>query len=363
MSDSARALLDAGTGRQHAGYQLYASVRGVPAIEVAGGEAAPGRAMTPDSLTLWFSAGKPIVPVAVLQLWQSGRLSLDDRVADHVPEFGTDGKESATIRHLLTHRGGFPFADDSLHPDDWPALVATVCAAPAQWAPGTAAGYHGTSAWVVLAELVARIDGRPFEVYARDEIFGPAGMTDTHLRIPEESVGELRPRLALIQDDAVASGEGGYALPFRQFDEAPYLHRMSPGNTARGPARDLGRLYEHLLDSGGALLGPTAAEAMLACHRLGFVDTTYQMNGVAPHPVWGLAHPWALGLSMAANGDVGSRTSARVVASSGAFSSIGFADPETGLVCVVVTTGLLPLAANEQRLAAVCNAVHDDLGL
>lgn len=362
MSDSAKALLDAGVGLEHDGYQLYASVNGAPAIEVAGGVAAPGNPMTPDHLTLWFSAGKPIVPVAVLQLWQRGLLGLDDRVADHLPEFG-NGKEAATIRHLLTHRGGFPYADDSLHPDEWDELVATICAAPGQWAPGTAAGYHGTSAWVMLAELVSRLDGRPFDAYAREEIFAPAGMSDTYLRVAPEDVETVGDRLARIQDSGLRSAEGMDMLSFEQFDDAPYLGRMSPGNTARGPARDLGRLYEHLLDGGGSLLERPAAEAMLACHRLGFIDTTYQMNGVTPHPVWGLAHPWALGLSMCANGDIGSRTSTRVVASSGAFSSIGFADPESGLVCIVVTTGLQPLAANERRLAAACDAVHDDLGL
>ncbi len=363
MTSTAQTLLEAGVGSAHDGYQLYASVDGTPALEVAGGLAAPGSPMTPDHLTLWFSAGKPIVPVAVMQLVQRGRLTLDDRIADHLPEFGNGGKEAATIRHLLTHRGGFPYADDSLHPDEWQELVGTVCAAPAQWQPGTEAGYHGTSAWVVLAELVHRIDGRPFDVYAREEIFEPAGMTDTRLRIGPEEEAELLPRLALIQDGRLRAAEGMDMLGFEQFDQAPYLHRMSPGNTARGPARDLGRLYEQLLDGGGRLLDRTAAEAMLACHRLGYVDSTYAMNGVAPHPVWGLAHPWALGMSMCGNGDVGTRTSTRVVASSGAFSSIGFADPETGLVCVVVTTGLLPLAANEERLAAACDAVHDDLGL
>ena len=276
----------------------------------------------------------------------------------------TAARGSAPSGTLLTCRGGFPFADDSLHPPPWPELVAQVCAAPAMWPPGEVAAYHGTSGWVALAEVVSRITGRPFEDHVREQIFEPLGMANTYVALPPDRLEELQgahPRL--IHDDVLRATEGMEALSFEQFNEDEYLTRLSPGNTARGPARELGRLFEALLAGGRGILSPVTADTVMACHRLGFEDQTYAMNGVRPHPVWGLAHPWALGMSMCANADMGDRNSTRVVGSSGAFSSVAFADPENGLVCVIVTTGLLPLADNERRLAAVANAVHDDLDL
>ena len=156
--DRALARLDEGLSQDHEGYQLYVSLNGETILDEARGEARPGVAMEPSTITLWFSSGKTVTAVAIAQLWEQGRLGLDDPVARYLPEFA-NGKERATIRHLLTHTGGFPYADDSLHPTEWSAMVRQICAAPAAWKPGTVAGYHGTSAHVILGELVRIIDG------------------------------------------------------------------------------------------------------------------------------------------------------------------------------------------------------------
>ena len=97
---------------------------------------------------------------------------------------------------------------------------------------------------------------------------------------------------------------------------------------------------------------------MIACHRRGLVDQTFAGSGARPHPKWGHEYPWGLGVALDGNGDVGSRGSGRVFGCSGAFSSVGFADPENGLVCVIVTNGLIQLLRNEDRLAAVADAVQ-----
>jgi CubicO group peptidase (beta-lactamase class C family) len=70
-------------------------------------------------------------------------------------------------------------------------------------------------------------------------------------------------------------------------------------------------------------------------------------------------YPWGLGVALDGNGDVGSRNSRRVFGSSGAFSSVGFADPEVGLACVIITNGLVDLDRNQARLGATADAVND----
>ena len=68
----------------HNGAQAYVSRCGDPLLDIAIGESVPGRALERDDVMLWYSSGKPVTTAAVLQLWERGRLGLDDRVADYI---------------------------------------------------------------------------------------------------------------------------------------------------------------------------------------------------------------------------------------------------------------------------------------
>ncbi len=74
--------------------------------------------MKTEHLMHWFSAGKPFAVVALGQLWERGLCGLDDPVAQHLPEFAQHGKEAITLRHVLTHTGGFRSRVDL----DWSAV-------------------------------------------------------------------------------------------------------------------------------------------------------------------------------------------------------------------------------------------------
>ena len=91
----------------HVGFQLYVSRGGEVLADVGLGDARPGVSMRSNTLMLWFSAGKPLAAVAIAQLWERGRVDLDDPVCAYIPEFGGHGKATVTLRHLLTHTGGF----------------------------------------------------------------------------------------------------------------------------------------------------------------------------------------------------------------------------------------------------------------
>src|ERR1700704_3747873 len=97
----------------HDGAQAYVSRFGEPLRDIAVGESdpesAPGRALERDDVMLWYSSGKPVTTTAVLQLWERGRLGLDDPVAEYVAGWGA-GKERVTLRQVLTHTGGFTMA-------------------------------------------------------------------------------------------------------------------------------------------------------------------------------------------------------------------------------------------------------------
>ena len=66
-----------------------------------------------DSLVNVFSSGKSLEAIAIAWLEGKGLLSYEGKITEYWPEFGANGKDKTTIRHLLTHRGGL-IPDNSL---------------------------------------------------------------------------------------------------------------------------------------------------------------------------------------------------------------------------------------------------------
>ena len=230
--------------------------------DVAVGEAAPGTPMTPEHLMLWYSSSKPLTAVAVAQLLERGDLHLDDRVGRFVGGWG-NGKEECTVRHVLTHMGGFSRADVRLFDRDvgWEETLAAIAASPAEYRPGTKAGYHPSSGWRVLGEVVRAVDGRPIDQYLREEVMAPAGMTDTWVGIPADDQARLGDRLCPVHwTGHVIPVPKGDTLELREYrverwhNEVWHRAKVEPGGGGRGPASDLGRLYEALLLDEGSRL-------------------------------------------------------------------------------------------------------------
>ncbi|MGB5294300.1 MAG: serine hydrolase domain-containing protein, partial [Thermoanaerobaculia bacterium] len=163
MRQTKRALREALSEGLQSGGQIYVSANGRPVFEEAFGEVRPSESMTTGHLLPWMSSSKPVAAVAVAQLWERGLLALDDRVADHLQEFGTRGKESITIRHLLTHTGGIRMLDVGWPKATFEEIIAKISRGRLEprWVPGQTAGYHLTASWFILGELIRRADGRP----------------------------------------------------------------------------------------------------------------------------------------------------------------------------------------------------------
>ena len=131
---------------------------------------------------------------------ERGNLEIDDRVADHIPEFAQQGKHAITLRHLLTHTAGIRPADlfQSDAPGDayWEEVIEAICGVEPEdgWVPGESAGYHLTAGMTLLAEVVRRVDGRRFEHYVRDEIYEPLGMVDCWVGMPADVHEAYGPR-------------------------------------------------------------------------------------------------------------------------------------------------------------------------
>ena len=136
-----------------------------------------------NSLTTRFNLGsiqKTFTAVAIAQLIQQGRLSLDDTLARHLPDYPNAGAAARiTIRDLLTHRSGvaqFMRADFGDVPVA--AMVKTVAAAPLAFEPGTSQQYSN-GGYVVLGRVIEVVSGKTYDAYVNDNVYRPAGMTST----------------------------------------------------------------------------------------------------------------------------------------------------------------------------------------
>ncbi|MBM3671337.1 MAG: beta-lactamase family protein [Actinobacteria bacterium] len=349
-------LEDQRTKGWHDGAQVYVSRNGEILLDAAVGEAPPGRPLRTDDVMLWYSSGKPLTVVAVLQLWEQGRLDLDDLVSKYLDGWG-NGKERCTLRHVLTHTSGFPMPGDPTYDTDvtWEEAVAATIAAPALWEPGTAAGYHPASGWRVLGAVVEAIDGRRIDAYLRDEVLDPLGMHDTHLGIPVERQRKYGDRIVPVMWSGhrfpSIDEDGSFFMAeyhIEQWHNEPWhIAKVEPAGGMRGPARELGRFYESLLGFGPSILEPRTVEVMRAIHRWGVRDQTFRTN-----------IPWGLGVQV----DFSGGTTRRAFGHGGMASSRGLADPNLGLTMVVVANGLAGYVDAEQRVLEVTDAVYCAFG-
>jgi CubicO group peptidase (beta-lactamase class C family) len=129
------------------------------------------------------SLTKPFTALAIMLLVRDGRLSLDERVADLLPDFPAYGRE-IRIRHLLTHTSGlrayqdFVPASSTRHVKDRDVVALLRRTDTLLFPPGAAFRY-GDSGYAILALVVETVSGQPFAAFMRDRIFAPAGMTST----------------------------------------------------------------------------------------------------------------------------------------------------------------------------------------
>ena len=342
------------------GGQLYVSRGLEPIADLAFGEARPGESLDPGHLMLWLSATKPVAAIAIARLWENGLLDLDDRVAHHIPEFAAGGKEKVTIRHLLTHTGGLRMLNVGWPQEPTEAIVAKICARKLEprWVPGEKAGYHLTSSWFILAELVRRLDGRAFQSYVRDEIFEPLGMVDSWIGMPRERFEAYGQRIApTFNTEVDEPSSQGWESELR-------VTRPSPGGNGRGPMSELGRLYEALLNRGELdgfrLLSPQSVEALTTRQRVGLYDHTFK------HMMdWGLGlivNSLHYGVDTVPYG-YGPHASRRTFGHSGYRSTVAFADPEHSLVVALAVNGTPTDAAHAARTGSLLGAIYEDLAL
>ncbi|GAB6968245.1 serine hydrolase domain-containing protein [Komagataeibacter kakiaceti JCM 25156] len=197
--------------------------------------------MTWDTVFDMASLTKSLITApCIMQLWEAGRIGLDNPVSTYLPEFATGGKGNITIRHLLTHYSGLPPDLDLTQP--WQghdqARGLTMNSRPDL--PAGQKFIYSDINYLALGFLLEKLTGQPLEAYATGHILRPMGLAHSCFR----PAASLLPRIAPTQMD-----ETGHML--RGVVHDPTARRMGGVAGHAGlfsDADDMCRYAQALLD-------------------------------------------------------------------------------------------------------------------
>ena len=239
-----------------------------------------GKAMQPDAMFRICSMTKPITSVAVMMLYEEGRVLLDDPVSKYLPEFknpkvlvkpakgepySIPATKEITIRDLLRHTSGITYQwNEDLGPMYESGGVASgllqydgtigdsvkhLAGLPLLFNPGDKFEYSlGVD---VLGRLVEVISGKPLDEFFRTRIFEPLGMKDTYFFPPDNKLDRLATAYTYYPD------KGLNRFPDTPIKEGSFVY--SADYPSRGPKK---------LFSGGAGLVSTAMDYARFCQMM-----------------------------------------------------------------------------------------------
>ncbi len=302
-----------------------------------------------ETLYLIFSCTKAITSAAAWLLIQEGKLGLGERVADAIPEFATNGKESVLVEQLFTHAAGFPYAPFPQREWTQPgARLRRFSQWRLDWEPGSRFEYHATSGMWVLAELIERRSGLDFRDFVRQRISEPLGLDGLFLGLPAALQGRLadlelvgsppsRQELARLGLEELPAGEVTDEAVLG-FNESSVREAGAPGGGGSTTAGDLALFYQALIDGRGPdgrqIWTPEMLRDVRRVRNPDFVD-----------PLFGKPANRGLGIVVAGPEDqriftgFGRKGSADSFGHGGAGGQIGWADPVSGISVAYFTNG------------------------
>ena len=141
---------------------------------------------TPDTRFRLGSITKQFTAMLTLQLVEQGKIKLDGKIADYLPDYRKDIGEKVTVHHLLTHTSGIPsytgqpgfFANVSRNPYKVADFVKQYTSGNLEFEPGTKYSYNN-SGYFLLGAIIERITGKTYEQALKEMIFDRVGMKNT----------------------------------------------------------------------------------------------------------------------------------------------------------------------------------------
>lgn len=264
-------------GRLFWGAQLAVYRRGKRVLDIGGGfaRASDHKPVTPETMFVLYSSTKGLAALAMHMLHDRGRFAYDDLVCRYWPEFARNGKERATIAHVLGHRIGITTGPEWLTYKLWgdrQKCAQAMEELTPRWTPGQANGYHPLNYGFMINELMYRLDGRDCGQFLREEVFAPLGLNGLFVGLPEaeeqrvacvyespadrEAVTQMAALMGFIPDEEYFAFQRSInfdeqldekALPFPEWANIfnrPAVHRIVlPAGGGIACARDMAKVH------------------------------------------------------------------------------------------------------------------------
>jgi CubicO group peptidase (beta-lactamase class C family) len=175
---------------------------------------------TPDTKFRLGSITKQFTATVILQLVEQGKIKLDGKLSDYLPDYRKDVGNKVTIHNLLTHTSGIPsytsqpgfFENVSRNPYKVDEFVKKYASGDLEFEPGSKFVYDN-SGYFLLGAIIERVTGKPYEQVLQENIFNPVGMKNTGYDH---------------HDTIIAKRAAGYVKTHDSFANAPYLDMSIP---------------------------------------------------------------------------------------------------------------------------------------
>lgn len=220
-------------------------------------DARSGAKVTEETVFSLGSASKAFTAATVLQLAESGKLSLEAPIATLVPDFAHPEAKTLTLRQLLSHTSGFPRLPE------WDlatraGIVKRLAETPLESRPGATWRYCNQN-FILAGHVVERTAGAPWEDVLRGSIFEPLGMAASHA-----SLERARTEASHAQPHVLDVRAGGP----RRIEFESHLGPWGPSGNVHASARDMAAWARFQAGGGGAAAGAVLSPASLAeMHR------------------------------------------------------------------------------------------------
>jgi CubicO group peptidase (beta-lactamase class C family) len=280
----------------------------------------------PETVYILASITKPVTVTALMRQVERGELTLTDPVQKYLPEFKGPDREKVRVLDLLAHTSGLPDMlpeNLTLRQANAPLsdFVKGAMTTPLLFEPRTSFQYQSMGT-LLAATIVERVTQMPLAKWERQELFEPLQMRHSSLGLGERPLKET----ALVQE---APSAAETAKDLERFGaNSLYWRKIGhPWGGMHSNVEDLGIFLQMFLNggvyNGKRVLGRATVETMIA-----------DQNKKLGHP-WGLG--WGLKGSSTWNA-FGELCSDRTFGHSGASGTVAWADPESDLLCVILTT-------------------------
>lgn len=303
--------------------------------------------MSRDTLMMIFSATKPLTAICILLLMERGQLQLDEPVAKYWATFANNGKEKITIRHVLTHKGGFPDELGKSKFKTWDDVVKLMEEVVPRYPAGEVLAYHPINYGWVLGEVIQRITGTPVAEFMKQELFAPLKMHRSFLGLPPS-------------EDANSSRFHG---PTEEIDKGirfwnrDYIRAMPmPAATAWTTGNDLSRFYQMVLNrgelEGTRIVKPETIAQALAPSAIDEYDNSLMVKT-----------RWAHGFSLGGHkrSSFGKYSSLNTFGHNGYQSTTAWADFDRDMVACFFTNQVLGPEKSYQRDVIINEAISEIL--